>query len=111
MIGLKTFVAAVVVSMGTLTSASAQLPEWAASHPGAFEAQYPNRDVLNGGELTPAGRMGLELPGGAAPVFGPRSVYMATGSATASPWARRYHAYGPASGTFRSHHGRRHPSE
>jgi hypothetical protein len=31
---------------------------------------YPDRDVLNGGALTPAGRMGLERPGGAAPVFG-----------------------------------------
>jgi hypothetical protein len=27
---------------------------------------HPDRDVLNGGALTPAARMGLELPGDAA---------------------------------------------
>jgi hypothetical protein len=36
------------------------------SEPAAFQAMYPNRDVLNEGALTPAGRMGLELAGGAA---------------------------------------------
>src|ERR1700741_2468340 len=69
MTGLKTIVVAALVSMTAVTSASAQLPNWAASNPDAFQAEYPNRDVLNGGALTPAGRMGLELPGGAAPVF------------------------------------------
>jgi hypothetical protein len=59
------------VSMTAVTSASAeQLPNWAVTNPDSFQAQYPDRDVLNGGALTPAGRMGLELPGGAAPVFG-----------------------------------------
>ena len=61
--------------MGLVTSASAQCPEWARSEPSAFQAQYPDRDILNDCELTPAGRMGLELPGGAAPVFGPSSIY------------------------------------
>ena len=75
MIGLKPFSVAALISMGVVTSASAQLPGWAISHPDAFQAQYPDRDVLNGGALTPAGRMGLELPGGAAPVFGPSRVY------------------------------------
>jgi hypothetical protein len=36
---------------------------------------YPDRDVLNGGALTPAGRMGLERAGGAAPVFGAHHLY------------------------------------
>jgi hypothetical protein len=36
---------------------------------------YPNRDVLYGGALTPAGRMGLERSGGAAPVFGAGHIY------------------------------------
>jgi hypothetical protein len=59
------------MSMTAATSASAeQLPNWAVTNPDSFQAQYPDRDVLNGGALTPAGRMGLELPGGAAPVFG-----------------------------------------
>jgi hypothetical protein len=75
MIGLKLFTVAAIISMGVVTSASAQLPDWAISHPDAFQAQYPDRDVLKGGALTPAGRMGLELPGGAAPVFGPSRVY------------------------------------
>ena len=66
----KNLIAAALVSMTTVTSASAQLPTWAVSEPAAFEAQYPDRDILNGGALTPAGRMGLELPGGAAPAFG-----------------------------------------
>jgi hypothetical protein len=97
--------------MAAVTSASAQLPEWAASHPDAYQAQYPDRDFLNGGALTPAGRMGLELPGGAAPVFGARNAYSAMGSATASSCAQRYHSYDPASGTFRGYDGRRHSCE
>src|SRR6476661_5864414 len=60
----KTLIAAALVSMTAVTAASAQLPTWGASNPAAFQAQYPDRDVLNGGALTPAGRMGLELPGG-----------------------------------------------
>ncbi len=103
MIGLKTFVTAAIVSTGAVASASAQLQEWAASEPGAFQAQYPNRDVLNGGALTPAGRMGLELPGEANPAFGPTSVYMATGTAAAFACVERLHS--SASGTLR---GRRH---
>ena len=56
----KTWVAAALLSTITAASASAQ-------EPAAFQAQYPNRDVLNGGALTPAGRMGLEAVGGAVP--------------------------------------------
>lgn len=111
MIGFKTLVIAAMMSMGAATSASAQLPDWAASDPGSFEAQYPNRDVLNGGALTPAGRMSLELPSGIAPVFAPKRVYRATGTAAASSWAQRYHSYDATAGTFRSHHGRRYSSE
>lgn len=71
----KILIAATLVSMATITSASAQLPPWAITNPDSFQAQYPDRDVLNGGRLTPAGRMGLELPGGAAPVFGAHHAY------------------------------------
>ncbi|WP_316188853.1 MULTISPECIES: hypothetical protein [unclassified Bradyrhizobium] len=49
--------------------ASAQGWFWGEQEPSAFQAMYPNRDVLNGGALTPAGRMGLERAGGAAPVY------------------------------------------
>ncbi len=73
------------------------------------QAQYPDRDVLNGGALTPAGRMGLELPGGASPpVFGTNNAYAATGRATASSCAQLYHSYDPATGTFLGYDGRRH---
>src|SRR6266481_9372999 len=61
------------------------------------------------GALTPAGRMGLELPGGASPpVFGTNNAYAATGRATASSCAQLYHSYDPATGTFLSYDGRRH---
>jgi len=63
--------------------------------PGFFSGAYPDRDVLNGGALTPAGRMGLELPGGAAPVFGTNRAYAATGLSTASSCAQLYHSYDP----------------
>lgn len=49
-------------------SATSAMAQPAISELGAFEAQYPNRDALNGGALTPAGRLGLELPDGAARV-------------------------------------------
>jgi hypothetical protein len=107
----KTLIAAALVSMTAVTSASAQLPAWANSNPGSFQAQYPDRDVLNGGALTPAGRMGLELPGGAAPVFGANNAYAATGRATASSCGQLHRSYDPASGTFLGYDGRRHACE
>jgi len=110
MITFKILIAAALVSMTAVTSASAQLPGWAVTNPDSFQAQYPDRDILNGGALTPAGRMGLELPGGAAPVFGAGNA-AATGRATASSCDRLYHSYGPASGTFLGHDGRRHACE
>src|ERR1700746_606486 len=75
MIGFRTSIIAAIMSIGVISSASAQCPPWANQNPASFQAQYPNRDVLNDCELTPAGRMGLELPGGAAPVFGQGSLY------------------------------------
>jgi hypothetical protein len=59
MTGLKVLVASSVMLM--ISAALAWCQE-----PAAFQAQYPNRDVLNGGQLTPAGRLGL-LPNGAQP--------------------------------------------
>lgn len=61
---IEAIVAAGILSMIGLTSANAeQLPLWAIQNPSTFAAEYPNRDVLNGGALTPAGRMGLEVAG------------------------------------------------
>jgi hypothetical protein len=107
MTGFKIVVAAALVSLAATAPAGAQLPEWAVSHPGAFQSQYPDRDVLNGGALTPAGRMGLERPGGAAPVFGLGSVYRAPDSALSSSYVLRYRSYHSGSRAFRGHGGRR----
>ena len=75
MIAFKPLVVATIMSMGLATPASAQLPHWARSNPPAFMSQYPNRDFYNDGALTPAGRLGLEFAGGAAPVFAPNRFY------------------------------------
>lgn len=91
MIGFKTIIAGAIISMSVVSSASAQLPTWANQNPDAFQAQYPDRDVLNGGELTPAGRMGLELPYGAAPVFGSSRAYGAM--ASAGEYAQRHRSH------------------
>jgi hypothetical protein len=67
---LKMFAAAALLSMVAIPSASAQYADpYMQQEPAAYQAQYPNRDVLNGGALTPAGRMGLERAGGAAPAY------------------------------------------
>ena len=63
MTGLKTLVATALISIIPAASALAQA---ALVDPDAYQAQYPNRDLLNGGRLTPAGRMGLEFTDGAA---------------------------------------------
>ena len=59
MTGLKTLAAAVLLSTISATAALADDPD-------AFQAQYPDRDILNGGALTPAAREGLVSPFGAA---------------------------------------------
>ncbi len=88
MAGLKTFVAAALISAISATPALAD-------EPAAFEAQYPNRDPLNRGELTPAGRLGLENPGGAR--------------GSSSFPAQSYQSGEPATGALPGHR-RRHPS-
>jgi len=58
-----------LLSVAAVLSAAIATPVFAQaafSEPAAFEAMHPDRDVLNGGALTPAARMGLELPGDAA---------------------------------------------
>ena len=67
----KTLTAALLLSTIAAAPASAQGWFWGQQEPAAFQAMYPNRDVLNGGELTPAGRMGLVRAYGAAPAFSP----------------------------------------
>ncbi|WP_445221318.1 hypothetical protein ACKWRH_15845 [Bradyrhizobium sp. Pa8] len=74
MTAFKTLIAAALLSTATISSASAAW-SYADQEPAAFASMYPDRDVLNGGALTPAGRMGLKRPGGAAPVFGAGHIY------------------------------------
>ena len=73
----KTLVAATLMSMATVPSAFAAR-SFADQEFAAFASMYPNRDVLNGGALTPAGRIGLERAGGAAPVFAGSNVHIGT---------------------------------
>ena len=58
----KTLVAVALASIA-LTSISLSAPAFAQC---VECAMYPNRDPLNGGVETPAGKMGLERPLGAA---------------------------------------------
>ncbi|WP_407188012.1 hypothetical protein [Bradyrhizobium centrosematis] len=69
-----------------LLSAAALVPTMAQaqfSEPAAYQAAHPDRDVLNGGQLTPAGRAArgetvapgeayAAYPSGAAPALRPR---------------------------------------
>jgi hypothetical protein len=85
MTGLKTLVAAALISAIPATSVLAQ-------EPAAFQATYPNRDVLNGGALTPAGRLDLEPAFGAAPNAAALDANAGTGSAGPSLRSRRHHS-------------------
>lgn len=64
-------IAATLISAAAFTSnvAQAQLSE-----PAAYQAQHPDRDVLGGGQLTPAGRATHRLP------QGPSDAYASQGS-------------------------------
>ena len=75
MIRLKAIAAIALLSTASITPAFAQA---AISEIGAYQAAHPDRDVLNGGALTPAGRMGLELQGGAVNSFAARNAYART---------------------------------
>jgi len=88
MTGLKTLVAAAIISTVSATYAFAQA---AISEPGSFQAMFPNRDVLNGGALTPAGRMGLELPDGATSVYTTNNTYARMRSGSSSSGVKRHH--------------------
>jgi hypothetical protein len=107
MTGLNTLRAAATLSLMFTTPVFAQA---AFSEPAAFQAMYPNRDVLNGGSLTPAGRMGLELTDGAS-VSRENGAYARIDSAGSTFCAQRYRSYDPASGTFLGYEGHRHPCD
>jgi hypothetical protein len=73
----KTLVATALISAIAATPALA-------FEPAAYAAQYPDRDILNGGALTPAGRSGLENPGGAAGLVAANKAAAGLGNANAS---------------------------
>ena len=75
----RILIGAALVSLATITTANAQLPNWAIDNPDLYQSQYPDRDFLNDGALTPAGRMGLEYAHGAAPAFGALNPYAGSG--------------------------------
>ncbi len=81
--------AAALLSLVTTTTAFAQFGE-----PSAFQAQHPDRDVLNGGALTPAARAAAGLNDrssayGAYPSTPPAAF--GTGVPSAPAHARRRH--------------------
>ncbi len=49
-----------VAAILSTVTATPVFAEAAISEPAAFQAMHPDRDVLNGGALTSAGRMGLD---------------------------------------------------
>ena len=57
MTALKTIAAAAALTAVTALTATPVLAQAAFSEPAAFASMYPNRDVLNGGALTPYGRL------------------------------------------------------
>ena len=66
MIRINIFIAAAVISTVSVTSTLAYAQF---SKPAAFEGQHPDRDALNGAQLTPTGRAALEAKGGARGAF------------------------------------------
>ncbi|MGJ5007117.1 hypothetical protein ACQR05_05065 [Bradyrhizobium oligotrophicum] len=58
MIIFRSLAAALLMSTLAVTAASAQFSE-----PAAYEAMHPERDVLNGGTLTPAAQARRGAPG------------------------------------------------
>jgi hypothetical protein len=60
----KTLAVVSALSIATLTSALAQFSE-----PAAYEAQHPDRDVLNGGAPTPEAQMRAAGTLGAPPAY------------------------------------------
>jgi len=83
MTGLKLLVATALISAVSTTSALAE-------EPAAYQAQFPDRDVLNRGALTPAGRI-LEAPGGAASLYEANKAGAGIGNANPSSRAPRHH--------------------
>jgi BA14K-like protein len=99
----KILSAAAMLSLMFATPVFAQA---AIQEPGLFAFYYPNNDVLNGGRPTPAARM--DAMAGLGPFSGSYAYAAPDSTANGASCGRRYRSYGPASGTFLGHGGRRH---
>ena len=89
---------AVVTLLSGLTASTAYAQSgFASSHPDTYEAENPNRNL--DGTLTPAGRLGLELPDGAAPAQGLGSALARADGASRS-CAERYRSFDPTTSTY-----------
>jgi len=82
MSSLKMLAAVLALSTLAATSAFAQFSE-----PAAFQAQHPDRDVLNGGAFTPDAQMRAGAAGFARPSY--PNAYAAP--VPVAPQARRHH--------------------
>ncbi len=102
----KVFSTAVMLSLMFATPVFAQE---AIQEPGLFAFYYPNHDVLNGGQPTPAARM--DAIAGFGPFSGSYAYTAPDGTANGASCAQRYRSHGPASGTFLGYDGRRHKCE
>ena len=61
-----------IAAMAVLLSAAALMPtlvQAQLSEPAAYQAAHPDRDVLNGGQLTPAARAARGEPGVASDAY------------------------------------------
>ena len=68
MTNFKTTLVAASLALATGSLTSVVLTPYA--HAQCLQcAMYPDRDPLNGGAQTPAGKMGMEFPNGAAPAY------------------------------------------
>jgi hypothetical protein len=92
MTGPKMLVAAALILTISPVSAGEGGPE-------VYLSQYPNRDAYTG-ELTPAGRLGLELPYGAAPNRDVTRAYGSVGNTYPSFSAQPPHPDDIAANTF-----------
>src|SRR4051812_31849893 len=97
MTSIKTIAVAALLSM---MAAAPALAQEAIQEPGAFAFYYPNLDVLNGGEPTPAARYSPDWPAlqGACASAGGGITYCGS----------RYDAYDFAPGALPHHHAHRH---
>lgn len=76
-----------------LLLAAALMPTWAQaqfSEPAAYQAAHPDRDVLNGGQLTPAARAALGQQGTPSDAYASQ-VYPSGVAPVVHPRHRRHH--------------------